>query len=433
LSGSGAVRRIAAALLCLLLAPCAWAQKVDFRRALELALQHSTGMGIALADQMRTRQAYLGTRYRYIPQVVFGSGLAQSWGYPMSIEGSAPSVFNIASQSTLLNWAQHDFLRAARFDLDASSSTVQDRRQDTLLETALTYVQLDQAGAQLRSLQQEAQQADRLQTISRERLQAGIDSKLDLTKASLNAARARLRMTQIQGLVDQLRLRLAQLTGLDVRELEIDPPSIPPLPKINPEEDITTRALANSSAVKAADEKVRAAQLRAKGEHKQLYPAVDLVGNYGLFTKYNNLDLLFPQGRFSRNNATFGLAIRFPFLNMPQRSQAVAADAEALKAQKQADAVRQQVANDALRLQRSVQQLSAADEVAQLEYELAEAEVESAQVKMQTGAATVKDQQIARIEASDKQAALFDAQFQLQRAWLQLLRLTGDLQNWALR
>jgi outer membrane protein TolC len=390
-------------------------------------------MGIALAEQLRTRQSFLGTRNTYIPQVVFGSGVAQTWGYPMSIEGSAPSLFNINSQSTLINFAQHDFLRAARMDWNAASSNVQDRRQDTLLETSLTYIQLDQAGAQLQALQQESRQADRLQTISRERLQEGVDSKLDLTRASLNAARARLRVAQLQGTVDLLRQRLAQLTSLDVRELEIDPQSIPPLPEINTQEDMAERAVANSPAVKAADEKVRSAELRAKGEHKMLYPAVDLVGNYGLFTRYNNLNLLFPAGQFSRNNATFGIAIRFPFLNAPQRARAGAADAEAFKTQKQAEAVRQQVAADTLRLQRSVQQLSAAREVAQLEYELAEAETEAAQIKIQAGTATIKDQETARIEASDKQAALFDAQFQLQRAYLQLLRMTGDLQKWALQ
>ena len=240
-------------------------------------------------------------------------------------------------------------------------------------------------------------------------------------------------MAQLQGTVDLLRQRLAQLTSLDVRELEIDPQSIPPLPAINPEDDMTQRAVANSPAVKAADEKVRSAEFRAKGEHKMLYPAVDLVGNYGLFTRYNNLNLLFPQGQFSRNNATFGIAVKFPFFNASQRARAIAADAEAVKTEKQAEAVRQQVATDTLRLQRSVQQLSAARDVAQLEYELAEAETEAAQVKIQAGTATIKDQENARVEASDKQAALFDAQFQLQRAYLQLMRMTGDLQKWALQ
>jgi outer membrane protein TolC len=389
-------------------------------------------MGIAMADQMRARYTYLQARNVFIPQLTFGSGVAQTWGYPMSIEGSAPSVFNINSQSSLVNWAQSDFLHAARIDRDSAGTAFEDQRQATLLETALTYMQLDRASAQLQALQQELAQADRLQTISRERLQEGIDSKLDVARASLNVARVRVRVTQLQGTVDVLRQRLAQLTGYDARELEIDSRSIPPLPEINPQEDMAARAVRLSPAVKAAEEKAQSMQLRAKGEHKLLYPAVDLVGNYGLFTKYNNLNLLFPNGQFSRNNATFGVAIRFPFINPTQHARAESADADALKARTQAEAARQQISNETLRWQKTAEQLAAAQQVAELEYQLAQADAETVQAKTQLGTATIKDQESARIAASDKQAALFDAQFQLQRACLQLLRLTGDLENWAL-
>jgi outer membrane protein TolC len=432
LTGAGPARRSLLLLLCLALVPGAFAQRIEFRQALEAALTHSTAMGIAKADQVKAHYSYLQARNVFIPHLTFGSGIAQTWGYPMSIEGSAPSLFNVTSQSSLVNWAQSDFLHAAKVDRESAGTEFEDQRQATLLETALTYMQLDRASAQAQALQQELEQAGRLQTISRQRLQAGIDSKLDLTRASLSVARVRMRLTQLQGNMDLLRQRLAQLTGYDARELDTDSGSIPPLPEINHQEDMAARAVQFSPAVKAAEEKAQSMQFRAKGEHKLLYPAVDLVGNYGLFTKYNNLDLLFPSGKFSRNNATFGVAIRFPFINATQRAQAASADAEALKAKTQAEAVRQQVSNDALRWQRTVEQLADARQVAELEYQLAEADAEAVQARTQLGTATIKDQEDARIAASDKQAALFDAQFQLQRACLQLLRLTGELETWAL-
>jgi outer membrane protein TolC len=185
--------------------------------------------------------------------------------------------------------------------------------------------------------------------------------------------------------------------------------------------------------VKAADEKALAQAKRAEGERRQLYPAVDLVGNYGLFTKYNNLDLLFPSGRFSRNNATFGVDIRFSFLNAPQKAKAGEALAAALRARKEAQATREQVEQQTLRLQRAVGQLSAARDVAQLDYEVAKASAGALTERISAGEATIKDEDNARIEVSDKYAALLDAEFELDRARLQLLRLTGDLESWALR
>jgi outer membrane protein TolC len=418
--------------LCLLLTPWASAQKVPFQRAIALAVTHSAGMGMAVADQMKAHQGYLELRNGYVPQVIFGSGLGKTFGYPMSIEGSAPSIFNITSQSSLYNPAQKQFIRSARTEWHASGLSLQDQREATILETALTYIQLDQAGRKLTALQTESEQVVRAETISRERMQEGVDSKADVTRASLVAARVRLRMAEVQGNVDLLRQRLSQLTGLDPKELETDQASIPVRPVINSNDDLVARALQNSPVVKAAEEKARASEQRAKGEHNALYPAIDFVANYGLFTKYNNLDLLFPQGRFSRNNATVGIAIKVPFLNATQRAHASAADAETIRARSEARAAHDQVANDTLKLQRAVQQLTASRDVVQLEYEVAQSDLEAAQARAQSGMATIKEQENARIEVSEKQAALADAQFELDRAQLQLLRSTGELEHWAL-
>ena len=66
------------------------------------------------------------------------------------------------------------------------------------------------------------------------------------------------------------------------------------------------------------------------------------------------------------------MSIRFPLFNASQRARAQAADADALKATKQAEAARNQVSEETLRLQRSVTQMQAARDVAQLEYEIAQ-------------------------------------------------------------
>lgn len=43
-----------------------------------------------------------------------------------------------------------------------------------------------------------------------------------------------------------------------------------------------------------------------------------------------------------------------------------------------------------------------------------------------------RDQQNGELYADDKHAAYLDAEFELSRAELQLLRLTGELENWAI-
>jgi outer membrane protein TolC len=133
-----------------------------------------------------------------------------------------------------------------------------------------------------------------------------------------------------------------------------------------------------------------------------------------------------------RNNATVGGVIRFNFLNFSQRSRAEAADADAQKAQKQAEAARNQVSEETVRLQRTLTQLQAARDVAELEYEIALQGVAAVRTRMDAGTATLHDLDDARSQAIERFITLQDVTFELQRSQITLLRSTGDLEKWAL-
>jgi outer membrane protein TolC len=135
---------------------------------------------------------------------------------------------------------------------------------------------------------------------------------------------------------------------------------------------------------------------------------------------------------FQQNNATVGVSIRFPLFNASQKARAQLADADALKANKQAQAARDKASEETLRLQRSVTQLQAARDVAQLEYELAEKTLTATQTRVDAGTANLHDLDDAHSQLSERFIALQDVAFDLQRAQLSLMRATGDLEKWAL-
>ena len=406
------------------------AEPLPFRRAIELAVQHSAGMAIASAEQTRAQQSYQEARSLFYPQMSVGSGLAATWGFPLSIEGSAPSILRFNSQQYLFNAAQKEFIRAAKTEWSASGTSLAERRSAVILETALVYAQLDQLTNSATVLGQQEAAALKVEQIVEERVRAGVDSELELTKARLGKARVHLRLAEAQESSDVLRLRLSQLTGLPPAGIETVTESIPSLPEVKQGDDLQARALASSPEIKIADQKALASEFRAKGEHKRSYPSVDFVAQYGLFGRYNNFEDYYRT--FQRHNATVGVAIKFPFLNFAQRGHAAAADAEALKARKQAEGVKQQVSSDTLRLQRSVQRLAAARDVAKLEYQLARSDVDAARARVEAGTASLRDEQAARVAENDRYAAFLGATFELDRAQMQLLRSTGDLEKWAL-
>jgi len=440
------VRQMARALLLIgLLSGIAWSEELTFQRAIQLALSHSPAIGIAAADQMKAQQAYQETFNQYKPNVTFGSGVGYSYGYPLSIEGSAPSIFNVNYASTLYSPALREFLKSAKLQWNASAKNSADQRNDVILDTALTYVQLDKMLAELKLLATQQTEANNLVSIVSQRVQQGVDSQVELTRAKLVGARVQMQMAQLEGNADVLRTRLSQLTGLPATTISTDTESIPKLPEVDQQSDLASEALANSAAVKVANDRAEAEAFRAKGEWKSTYlPSFDLAAQYGLFSNsLNNYSDFFKT--FQRNNASFGVVVRFPIFNFVQHAKADEASADALKAKKQAEVVKDQVSSETLKLQRAVRQLAAAEQVAQLEYQLAQSEAESTQIRADQGApppsgqagpaptaVSARDVANARLLVSDKYSQYVDASFELDKTRLHLLRATGELEKWAL-
>ena len=423
------------------------AEPVPLKRVVELALTHATGAAITAADEQRAYASYQELHNNYIPQLSTGAGLGYSYGFPLALEGSAPSLFNINAQSALLNPALRDFVRAAKVDSAVASLKNKDERNQIIQDAALSYAELAKWEQRLARLQQTGEDAHKMQAAVAERVKEGVDSEIEGTKARLSVARIRLRIAEAQGAADVLREHLSKLTGLPAANIQTDPDSIP-APPVSPEnQEAAKDAAASNPSVEAAVEHARAQYLRAQGEHKSLWPSVDFAAQYALLSRFNNYQNYYIPSRpcvtplgeflcvtnaFQQNNATVGVSIRFPLFNASQRSRARAADADAMKATKEAEAARNQMSEETLRLQRAVTQMQAARDVAQLEYEIAEKSLTAVQTRIDAGTATLHDLDDARSLASERFIALQDVTFELERSQLGVLRSTGDLEKWAL-
>jgi outer membrane protein TolC len=434
-------------LAVLLLPSSLLAEPVPLKRIVEFALAHATGSAIAAADEQRAAASYRELRDNYIPQLSTGAGLGYSYGFPLGLEGSAPSLFNLNAQSALLNPSLRDFVRAARIESAVASLKNKDQRTQIILDAVLSYAELAKWEQRLARLQETEADADKMQAAVAERVKEGVDSDLDETRARLSSARIRLRVAEAQGSADVLREHLSKLTGLPATSIQTEADTLPDFPALPQDASTSTRAADANPAVQAAVEHARAQYLRAQGEHRAFWPSFDFAAQYALLSKFNNfqnyyipakpcsvsgVSVLCVANTFRQNNATIGVSIRFPFFSPAQRARAQAADADALKATKQAEAARNQVSEETLRLQRAVAQMQAARDVAQLEYEIAEKKLAAVQTRMDAGTANLHDLDDARSQVSERFIALQDVTLELQRAQLGLLRTTGDLEKWAL-
>ena len=123
------------------------ADPITLHRAVELALKHATGVDIAAADEQHASASYRVLRNSYIPQLTAGAGIGWSDGFPLSLEGAAPSLFNVSAQSALINPALRDFIHAAQSDVTVSNLHTKDQRNQIIQDTVLSYAELSQVGA----------------------------------------------------------------------------------------------------------------------------------------------------------------------------------------------------------------------------------------------------------------------------------------------
>lgn len=423
------------ALLAVALGPVssirAQTQPLTLKRAVELALTHSAAAGRASADEQQSFASYHESRNQYLPQITVGSGLGDTWGYPLSLEGVAPSLFNVNAQSPLFNRSLRDYIHAANSEYKATQFSVQDQRNQIIQDTILAYLELTKWQQIAPHLHEQQEDALHSQQVIDQRVQAGVDNPQLLVQARLVAARAKLHVVQAEGAIHELQSMLSQLTGVPESSVETAPDSVPQLPDVPAQPDAPDTVADSSPSVLFARQHAVAEAFRAEAEHRALWPTVDFATQYAVLAKFNNWLQFFKTNNFERNNATVGVVIRFPIFNAGQKAHAAAADAEADKAKREAESAKNQTSQQVLKLQDSIRQLSAAKEVSDLEYEIAKSNADAAEVRLNAGTASVPDSASARAEMFEKYDAAQDADFALERAKIGLLRATGGLESWA--
>ncbi len=407
--------------------------QISLYTVVDLALRNSTSVRMAQADVMRAAAGLTESKDAYIPNLTFGSSLGYSYGFPLG----EPSVFNVTSQSLLFTFSQPDYIRSARAAVRAAEFNLKDAREQVVLDASLDYVQLDKAQQTLAALDQEKQYAEKLVSIEEDRVLAGVESRMELTKAKLTAARIDLKRLHLENEADIVRQQLAHLTGLPATSFVTSPNSVPSAPR-NPAEPAGNLPMAMQNAgVQAAQANAKSKLYVAFGDSRQIYrPQFAFGGEYSLFAKFNNYDEFFKN--FQYNNFDVGVQIKVPLFDAALKARERRSAADAARASAQADQARDTASEQIYQLQENMTELTALQRVAQLQGELAQEELDAIATQLSTGSGspggpllTPKDEQQARILERQRYEEVLDANYAVLRAELSLLRSTGSIEDWA--
>lgn len=402
--------------------------QVSLTTAVDLALRTNPRVRLAQADVDKARAGLSEARDVYVPNLVGGSGLGYSYGFPVG----QPSIFNFQAQSLVFNFSQRDYIRAARSALVAANFALMDARAAVAEDTVLTYIALDHDRERLAALHDQLGFSQNLVTIIQTRLDAGQDTPIDLTTARLSAAQLHLNLlhTEDEQAIDQLRL--AHLTGLPPENLATVPASLPQVFAVaNPTAPL---APTSSPAVAASFANAKAKREIAFGDARYLYrPQIAFGAQYSRYARYNNYDLYY--SHFQQNNAEIGIQITVPFFDRAHSAKARESAADAVHAEREAEQVRDQFTEGRLRVQRTTVELAVRADVAVLDQQLAQQQLDILLVQLSSGnpngpQMTPKDEQNSRIAEREKYLSVLDARFQVRQAQVNLLRQTGELEAW---
>jgi len=339
-------------------------------------------------------------------------------------------------QSLVFSYSQRQYVKSARAAIDAANLSLKDAREQVALDASTTYIELDTLNRELEAAVQQGSFTANLVQIEQQRAEAGVDSHLDLLQANLTAANLKLHRLHLEARAATLSKQIAVLTGLPVGSVLPDHSSIPEIPAVGADE------LPRSPAgVDAAGSLANSKRLQAKGDDLLWRrPQVGFGAVYNYDSNELNSYSTYYQN-FTPNNVSFGIQVTIPFFDFALRAKAKETAAEALRATVEAEQAQQQSDVQVATLTGHLRELDAQAEVAGLKRQIASEQLQSviAQLELGNGApsgpgaqpqTTPKSEQLARIDERQKYEDALDADLDLAKARLGLLRALGHMEDW---
>ncbi len=425
--------RVAAAVLTMAACAVGAAGQLSLSSAVDMALKNDPRVKSAAANVKKATAMLSEAHDAFVPVVTVDGGIGKSVDVPQGL----PTIFSLSTQSVAFNIAQVQAVKAAQNALRAAQLDLRDAQQTVEEDTVTTYLSLDTAQRRQAAMVEELGYATRLQAIVKDRLDAGQDTQVELLKAQRTVAQIKLAQLQAEDEIGNLRDHLARTVGMVGVPLAAESGSIPAMPAVMKEQTAAVLSPAVSSIFANAEGKRES----AKGESLSRYlPQLILAGNFSKIdtsqSQSNFLDY-YPAFIGKKNDAaSIGIQARIPLFDMGQSARARQANAEAEHLRYEAEAQQNVFLEGRSKLRRSTEELALRSEVAQLDLELAKQQVQTILLQLNNGGGdaaaqlTPKDEQNARLQERQKFVDLLDAQMDLQKAEVQLLRQNGELDDW---
>ncbi|HZS57485.1 MAG TPA: TolC family protein [Bryobacteraceae bacterium] len=399
---------------------------LTLKQALELAARQNPDVTLARLDQQRAEQGINVALDPFRPKVYAGSGLAYTYGYPNSIEGNAPSIFEVRTDMSIYNRAQSYTLASARETARGMQSGAQAKAEDVAYQAAdlfLTASELEHDDAQLTAQLPSLQKVVEVMGAS---VNEGSELPVELTRARVNLQSAQVRLDSGKLDSDYYEMMLAIALGYPATD-RVKPVDSENTDLLIPasENDAADSALRNNRELRHMQSDVLAKQLDLRSYRAARLPKVDLVAQYSLFAKYNYEQYF---QKFRRNNFQLGASVTLPiFVGTAVKGYAAQALTDMQKIRIQMDQVRNRIISETRRSYEQWQKSEKLRDLARAQLDLARQDLTVLLAQNGEGRVPLSRVEQARLEESNRWIAMYDAETQVTRAKIAILRQTGTL------
>ncbi len=382
---------------------------------------------MARLDEVKALAAVKVQKDPFSPHVYIGSGLAYTNGFPMSIDGAAPSVVQGRATQYLFNRQQSYVVAQTKEEARTVGINAVAKQDDIAFRSSSLYLDAERAGRASDLARHMIAGLEKVLATVQSRVEEGRELPLEAKRAALNLARARQVADALDADRETAETSLAVVLGYTaddrVRPAAEERP-VPPMPAS--EDAAVESALGTSKELRRLESQIVAKGLEGRAAKAARLPRVDLVAQYGLFANFNHYQDYFLH--FQTNNGELGVSLLIPILaGAGVHAAAAQSDADSARLRIQVSDARNRIAADTRQAYRDIRKAEAASEVARLDLDLAREQLSVNLSLMQEGRILLRQVEESRIAESDKWVAFYDAQYAVERARWSLARQTGDL------
>src|SRR5258707_6490892 len=165
------------------------AVSLTLKRAIELALQNSSDIQVAKLQASLANRSAMITKSQFLPNLYAGSGAGYTLGIPETPGGRAPALFHVTYTEQVVNEPLRGQGKELQEQAKSQKMLLEDARNNVIVRTASTYLELAMVRHSLELLRKEQESADKILGVTQQREKENFELPAAATKDDLTKAR----------------------------------------------------------------------------------------------------------------------------------------------------------------------------------------------------------------------------------------------------